>query len=448
MRTFRNVVVRAVVIGIMTISAGMGAAALWSPLAEAAGTTLWVSTTGHDTGNCQTQSAPCASVGYALSQAPSGATIMVGPGTFVEATLMLTQPVTIEAAGTLPWHKTIIDASKVNPNCGPNDGAVEVISLGGCSLGPAAAAGSYTISGVTLEGVPGAAGSATVEPFIVKADGLDPNVSITLNDDNLLTNSTLDPNSGIDGPVGFYTYSGYSTDSATFTNDTFSGLSQGVFPEDYPGALHVSDNTFQQMIPVTVGASTYSPIGVFILADEDSSGTDTSGYTVTGNTFDGYAGYGVVAQAGYPGYGPYPSTIENVTISHNVFWLPVRADSEAGSSAVISLTAGTGGADTIENVAITHNTIITTSGDGLKGIDVQITSGNPSNPMSGIVVNYDNLLGGHSVIGISNAAPISVDGTHDFWGSFFGPGSPGATTVATSNGGSVTTSPSSPWPVF
>jgi hypothetical protein len=99
-----------------------------------------------------------------------------------------------------------------------------VISISGCSAGPAATAGRYTISGVTHEGVPGVAGSAAVEPFIVKADGLPPGVSIILNSDNLVTNSTLDPNSGIDAPVGFFTYSGYSTDSATFTDDTLSGL--------------------------------------------------------------------------------------------------------------------------------------------------------------------------------------------------------------------------------
>jgi hypothetical protein len=47
--------------------------------------TLYVATSGTNTGNCQTQSAPCASISYAVSQAASltgGVTITVAAGTY------------------------------------------------------------------------------------------------------------------------------------------------------------------------------------------------------------------------------------------------------------------------------------------------------------------------------------------------------------------------------
>ena len=46
--------------------------------ASSTGVTLLVATTGSDSGNCQVTA--CASVGYALSRAPSGATISVRRG--------------------------------------------------------------------------------------------------------------------------------------------------------------------------------------------------------------------------------------------------------------------------------------------------------------------------------------------------------------------------------
>ncbi|HLH28346.1 MAG TPA: hypothetical protein VKW77_05490, partial [Acidimicrobiales bacterium] len=52
--------------------------------AGAAGHLLFVATNGSDTSNCQTQTAPCQTISYAVTQAASGDTIRVGAGTFKE----------------------------------------------------------------------------------------------------------------------------------------------------------------------------------------------------------------------------------------------------------------------------------------------------------------------------------------------------------------------------
>ena len=56
-----------------------GAASAWSR------STLYVSASGTDSGNCRGPSHACATIGYALSQASAGSTVLVGPGTYAEA---------------------------------------------------------------------------------------------------------------------------------------------------------------------------------------------------------------------------------------------------------------------------------------------------------------------------------------------------------------------------
>jgi hypothetical protein len=47
--------------------------------------TLYVSATGTDSGHCQRPNRACATIGYALSQASRGSTVLVGPGTYAES---------------------------------------------------------------------------------------------------------------------------------------------------------------------------------------------------------------------------------------------------------------------------------------------------------------------------------------------------------------------------
>jgi hypothetical protein len=53
-----------------------GPASAWSR------STLYVSATGSDSGSCRGHARACATIGYALSQASAGSTVLVGPGTY------------------------------------------------------------------------------------------------------------------------------------------------------------------------------------------------------------------------------------------------------------------------------------------------------------------------------------------------------------------------------
>jgi len=85
-----------------TLAKSIGAFALAAVLvgvasqrADAAPTTLYVNaSSGHDTGNCHSLTAACATISYALNQAGTGATINVAKGTYPQQ-LTITQNVTI-----------------------------------------------------------------------------------------------------------------------------------------------------------------------------------------------------------------------------------------------------------------------------------------------------------------------------------------------------------------
>ena len=68
--------------------------------APAAGT-RYVTTTGVDTGNCLNPAMPCATVGYAVSQANPGETIDVAAGTYIEPGLVIDKEVDIVGAGVI-----------------------------------------------------------------------------------------------------------------------------------------------------------------------------------------------------------------------------------------------------------------------------------------------------------------------------------------------------------
>ena len=87
----------------------VAAVAVSAAPASATGT-LYVATTGTDTGNCQTSSSPCKTIGYALNQAPSAAIIQIANGTYGENPLIGNSVSLVGASQT----KTVIDGGGVN----------------------------------------------------------------------------------------------------------------------------------------------------------------------------------------------------------------------------------------------------------------------------------------------------------------------------------------------
>ena len=86
---------------------------------------LFVGVGGSDTGTCQVQASPCATVSYAVSQSGVGDTINVGAGTFSD-NVTISHDLTIQGAAggtTVAARSDSIDAFKVTA------GAVNLLSL-------------------------------------------------------------------------------------------------------------------------------------------------------------------------------------------------------------------------------------------------------------------------------------------------------------------------------
>jgi len=298
--------------------AGMSAVGV-IPAGASSTATLYVASTGNNSGsnNCQTQSAPCATIGYALTQGAAGDTISVGAGLFDESQLVLTYPVTIKGAGS---GSTIIDVTTPASACttaGYNNSQFVAFTINGAStcgfLG--ASAGAYALNGVTLEGIGGVTTGPSLTPFLASIEALPAGSSVNLSGDAFVTNTTIDPNVATDMSLGVYGSNSNST-PITITGDAFSGMFDPVMLEGSPGTANISGNTFTSLTASTIGGTTYPPAGVFVFSD-NSAASMTGPYTVSNNTFSGYSGYGVVAQAGYAA-ASLTGTLENFSITQAV----------------------------------------------------------------------------------------------------------------------------------
>jgi len=149
----RPIMARLRLFGLATASALVvlvGAAG--SATAQSTTATLYVSSTGSDTGTCP-EAAPCASLGYALSQATGGDTISIGAGSFPGVATVAVN-VTIEGAGA---NETTLTGGTVNTailtiasgtSVGIEDLALEPTSLGEDGL--SATTGTLRLVGVSI----------------------------------------------------------------------------------------------------------------------------------------------------------------------------------------------------------------------------------------------------------------------------------------------------------
>jgi len=111
-------------VAILALGAG-GVVALAQP-ASAQSAVLYVNATGgHDAGSCSTSSASCATITYALTQAPPGATIVVAAGTYPEQ-ISITEDVSI--IGRAPG-RVILEPPSVVQNDVSTDGSVPQFAI-------------------------------------------------------------------------------------------------------------------------------------------------------------------------------------------------------------------------------------------------------------------------------------------------------------------------------
>jgi len=125
-----------------------GSGLLLAPGAAAGVSTLYVDgATGHDQGACSTQSAQCATIAYALTQAAPGATVYVARGTYAEQ-LSITRDVTI--IGRSPGNTILAPAAVVQNDVGTDSATPQfaIIDIHGAS----GDLGAVNLENLTIDG--------------------------------------------------------------------------------------------------------------------------------------------------------------------------------------------------------------------------------------------------------------------------------------------------------
>jgi Protein of unknown function (DUF1565) len=283
--------------------------AMGGSYAAAAGTGLYVSTSGADTNPC-TQSQPCLTLQHAVDIAPIGGTVHVLPGTYHQ-TVNITHPVTLSGAGS---GKTIIDGSNIDTE------AMSPAYFGVVSVeNNTGTGGPIKISGLTVENA-----------FITQAEYdnvASPTDVIVYADSNTSDKVSITgvalravQNASQFAGVGFDTFNDGA--SVSFTKSSVTGTFQGALLEGggLGGAVTVTNINFTHLAPCAGAcaspSATFPAEGLFVLSDQPGTAVDT----INHNNFQGYAGFGIAADAGYSGGNCAPPNgpcTGNVTLTAN-----------------------------------------------------------------------------------------------------------------------------------
>ena len=295
-------------------------------------TTVYVSTTGSDSNPC-TRAQPCATLQYAVDNAPAGATINVGAGKYNQ-TVNITKPLTLAGAGA---SKTVIDGSNIDTG---SKGYYSVVSV----QNNTGAGGAINIKGFTIDNAFVTALEVTQSEFPIDLSVYnDSNAADSIRVSNVVLGAVQD--TADYGGIGFYTFNDVAP--VTFTDSTTTGNFQGALLEGggIGGSVTVTHVDFTRLVPCAgacSGSSTVYPAeGLFVLSDQPG----TANATISHNSFHNYAGDGIDASAGYSGgncagsAGPCTGNV-NVTEASNTFSLGACAPTQ--NCAAIHLDAQAG----------------------------------------------------------------------------------------------------------
>ena len=323
-------------LGTLTVaSVGLSVTVLAQPSA-AVGNTLVISTSGHDVGNCQTVA--CATLGYALSQATAGDTILVDPGTYL---------VSANPSGEVTVPAALSDLT-IEPNSSAGgDAANTIFDATGAIYGLQVNADNVTVNDLTFENS-GAAGifvtppSSATPPATVSGGTIEGDVV------NNSDQCSLDPSAaGCAAAIGAGDY-GESVWLVSVTTSTIegttieNGLTGGLLVSDEMGPNHgntIKDNMVvnnARGCGITLAAHNQSAFpapdpsagGVYdnVVEDNTSSNNGATGIglfnaafdnTLEGNTFDGNGEPGVVLNPTFPGGDVNGNIITGNTIGVN-----------------------------------------------------------------------------------------------------------------------------------
>jgi parallel beta-helix repeat protein len=284
----------------LSVPALVGALLLSPGAAAAAPATLYVSAANGSDGNTCSQSAPCATIGYALSQANPGDTVVVQPGTYKEQ-VTITQQVTLEGYG-LPE----IDAT------GQGNGVV---------VRGAAAAGS-TVEGFNVQ-------NATFEGILVEStSGVTVSDNVVENNDQGATAQKpvgeCAPQGQIPGDCGEGIHLMGVTDS-TVESNLVTANQGGILLSDETGPtarnLIEGNTTIANLYDCGITLASHNPKAAPKGVPDPSAGgvydNQVVGNVSAYNGIAGGGGSGVLIAGGPPGTAGYDNLVEDNNLFGN-----------------------------------------------------------------------------------------------------------------------------------
>lgn len=284
--------------------------------ANASPVTLYVATGGTNTGNnCRTAEAPCQTIGFALTQAPSGATIEVQAGTYPEQ-IQIDQPVTIVGAGAT---RTILEPTSVPVSDADTDTGLPQFAIVDIS----------GTTGVNLQNL-SVNGNAATASYDTDGDGCgqDP-VGVYYHDaSGSMTGDTV---TGINLPADLFGCQGgqgiyVATDSTSALHSTVTISHDSVNNYDKNGITCDDPNTACTITHTDVsGIGSTDQIAQNGVQIWGAAGT-LSNDTITANTYDGplYAAAGVLVGD------PYTLSITSNLVTSNDSNIYVLQDQQPG----------------------------------------------------------------------------------------------------------------------
>ena len=277
-------------------------------------TTVYVSTTGSDSNPC-TYSQPCATIQYAIDNAPAGALIKVAAGSYNQS-VHITKPLTLSGAGA---STTTIDGSNIDTGANGYYGVVAINNTSGT-------AGTIAVHGFTIDNAFVTQNESNSSESPVDVFVNDANAGDTVRVSSVTLGAVQDNNDF--GGIGLDTLNAQS--AVYLTASTITGNFQGALLEGASGPETLSGDTFTALAACGCGGGNYAPEGVFVLSD--AAGSETA--TVNNNKFTNYAGDGTDAEAGYSGgncappNGPCTGSL-TLTANGNLYTLGGAAGSAA-----------------------------------------------------------------------------------------------------------------------
>jgi hypothetical protein len=296
----------------VALAAGMTAAIVGAAASPAfAGSSKeYVSTTGTNSGNCESSTAPCLTIAYAISVSTAGAKIEVAAGSY-PAQLTITSDVTIDGAGTTSTTGTVIDPSSLPSSDSDPNSATPQYAIVDVTDGAAVTLENLTVNGSQAKTQFSSCSHDFVGVYYHNASGTLDNVDVT--------NIELPKKDfGCQEGLGVYVASGTDTaaNAAVTVRPLAVSRSGGVrlSPLDARSAGYVAarpqDVSSSAVTMTDVSVTTYDQNGITC----EDAGTSC---TIKASTTTGIGPTSAAAQNGIVGNDAGSLTLNNDTVSAN-----------------------------------------------------------------------------------------------------------------------------------